>query len=86
MSRLAIIGLGKMGRAIEQLAPERGFEVVARIDPNGGDATSVQRSALNGAEVAVEFTVPGASPSNVKAAIDAGCPIVVGTTGWYEKL
>ena len=85
MPRLAIIGLGKMGRAIEQLAPERGFDVVARIDPNGGDAASVKRDALNGAEVAVEFTVPIASPANIRAAIEAGCPIVVGTTGWYEK-
>ena len=83
--RLAIIGLGKMGRAIEQLAPERGFEVVARIDPNGGEATSVKRAALNGADVAVEFTVPSASPANIRAALDAGCPIVVGTTGWYDK-
>jgi 4-hydroxy-tetrahydrodipicolinate reductase len=85
MPRLAIIGLGKMGRAIEQLAPERGFEVVARIDPDGGDATSVKRDALNGAHVAVEFTVPTASPANIRAAIDAGCPIVVGTTGWYDR-
>ena len=83
--RLAIIGLGKMGRAIDQLAPERGFEVVARIDPDGGEATSVKRDALNGADVAVEFTVPTASPANIRAAIDAGCPIVVGTTGWYDR-
>ena len=83
--RLAIIGLGKMGRAIDQLAPERGFDVVARIDPDGGDATSVKRDALNGADVAVEFTVPTASPANIRAAIDAGCPIVVGTTGWYDR-
>jgi len=85
MPRLAIIGLGKMGRAIEQLAAERGFDVVARIDPDGGDAPSVKRDALNGAEVAVEFTVPSASPSNVRAALEAGCPIVIGTTGWYDK-
>jgi 4-hydroxy-tetrahydrodipicolinate reductase len=82
--RLAIIGMGKMGHAIEQLAPERGFEVVARIDPRGGDAPAVSRETLNGAEVAVEFTVPAAAPINVRAALDAGCAVVVGTTGWYE--
>ena len=44
MPRLAIIGMGKMGRAIEQLAPERGFSVASRIDPNGGDAASVSKA------------------------------------------
>ena len=84
MPRLAIIGYGKMGRAIEQLAPERGFEVVSRIDPHGGDAASVSRDALSGAEVAVEFSTPASAAGNIGAAIAAGCPVVVGTTGWYE--
>jgi 4-hydroxy-tetrahydrodipicolinate reductase len=77
--------MGKMGRAIEQLAPERGFEVVARIDPRGGDSPSVSRGALQDADVAVEFTVPHAAPANIRAALDAGCPVVVGTTGWYAE-
>lgn len=85
MPRLAIIGLGKMGRAIEQLAPERGMEVVARIDPHGGDARTVSRTSLNGAEIAVEFSTPASAVDNIMAALDAGCPIVVGTTGWYER-
>ena len=85
MPRLAIIGMGKMGRAIEQLAPERGFEVVARIDPHAGGARSISRDTLNGAEVAVEFTVPDAAPGNIRAALDAGCAVVVGTTGWYAQ-
>ena len=84
MPRLAIIGYGKMGHAIEQLAPDRGFEVVARIDPHGGDANSVSSQALRGAEVAVEFTTPAAAPANVRAALEAGCAVVVGTTGWYD--
>src|SRR5687767_2131447 len=85
MPRLAIIGLGKMGRTIEQLAPDRGFDVVARIDPQGGEAESVRREALNRADVAVEFSVPAAAPVNIRATIECGCPIVVGTTGWYEQ-
>jgi 4-hydroxy-tetrahydrodipicolinate reductase len=85
MPRLAIIGLGKMGRTIEQLAAERGFEVVSRIDPHGGDAPTVDRASLRGADVAVEFSTPGAAVANVLAALDAGCPTVVGTTGWYER-
>ena len=85
MPRLAIIGYGKMGHAIEQLAPERGFEVVARIDPHGGDASRVENTTLNGAEVAVEFTTPAAAPANIRAALGAGCAVVVGTTGWYDS-
>lgn len=85
MPRLAIIGLGKMGRTIEQLAPERGFDVVSRIDPHGGDAPVVTRDSLKGAEVAVEFSTPRAAVANIRAAISAGCPVVVGTTGWYEQ-
>ena len=85
MPRLAIIGFGKMGHTIEQLAPERGFDVVARIDPVGGAAASVKREALNGAEVAVEFSTPASAPVNIRAAINCGCPIVVGTTGWYDE-
>lgn len=87
MPRLAIIGLGKMGRAIEQLAPERGWEVVARIDAADnphGDGITAER--LGGAEVAVDFTTPDAAVDNVHAAVSAGCPIVVGTTGWYAAL
>ncbi len=85
MPRLAIIGFGKMGHTIEQLAPERGFTVVARIDPLTGDAKQVTRDALADAEVAVEFSTPDTAPGNIKAAIEAGCPVVVGTTGWYAR-
>jgi 4-hydroxy-tetrahydrodipicolinate reductase len=85
MPRLAIIGLGKMGRAIEQLAPERGFTVASRIDPKGGDASSVSKATLANADVAVEFTIPSSAPTNISAALEAGCPVIVGTTGWYEQ-
>jgi 4-hydroxy-tetrahydrodipicolinate reductase len=79
---LAIIGLGKMGRAVEQLAPERGFAVVARL----GKGDVISDRALNGASVAIEFTEPRAAPANVRACLEAGCPVVVGTTGWYDQL
>lgn len=85
--KLAIIGYGKMGRAVDELAPERGWQVVARLDekenPHGDGITT---KSLNGADVAVDFTVPSAAVMNVHAAVAAGCPIVVGTTGWYEAL
>ena len=82
MKRLAIIGMGKMGRAVEALAPAHGFEAVARIDRAGGDAHEVTAETLNGAEVAVEFTSPESAPENIRVCAAARCPIVVGTTGW----
>ena len=83
--RLALIGMGKMGRALAQLAPERGFRVVAEIDASGA-TREVTRETLRDAQVAIEFTMPDAAAANVRACIAAGCPVVVGTTGWYEAL
>lgn len=80
--RLALIGLGKMGRAVEQLAAERNFDVVARISRT----EDVTRDALGGAAAAIEFTEPSAAPANVRACLRAGVPVVVGTTGWYAEL
>ncbi|MEO5813662.1 MAG: dihydrodipicolinate reductase C-terminal domain-containing protein [Gemmatimonadaceae bacterium] len=84
--KLALIGMGKMGHALSQLAPDRGFEVVAEIDPSRSAATTVTREALRDAQVAIEFTVPDAAPSNIRACLAAGCPVVVGTTGWYQQM
>ena len=79
---LALIGMGKMGCALKALAPERGFRVVAEID--AGEA--VTRETLRDAEVAIEFTQPDAAPANIRACMAAGCPVVVGTTGWSAEL
>ena len=79
---LALVGMGRMGRALAELAPDRGFEVVARVDHDG----EVSRASLGGAAVAIEFSVPAAAAANVIACAVAGCPVVVGTTGWYADL
>ncbi|MGE5731154.1 MAG: 4-hydroxy-tetrahydrodipicolinate reductase [Gemmatimonas sp.] len=83
--RLAIVGMGKMGQAIAELAPARGWDVVARLD-EAEMAAGITRASLGNADVAVEFTVPGAAPSNIRAIVATGCPVVVGTTGWYDAL
>jgi 4-hydroxy-tetrahydrodipicolinate reductase len=85
--RLAIVGAGKMGRAIAALAPERGFDVVATIggrDNPGGSGISA--ASLRDAQVVVEFTEPSAAPTNIETCIDLGVPVVCGTTGWYDQL
>ena len=79
---IALIGLGRMGRALADLAPDRGFQVGARL----GRGQPVTRHSLGGAAVAIEFTTPDAAVANVLACVAAGCPVVVGTTGWYAQL
>ena len=81
--RIALVGMGKMGRQLASLAPERGCEVVATFD---ADDHAPTRTSLAGAEVAIEFTQPDAAVGNVRTLVAAGCPVVVGTTGWYDQL
>lgn len=78
--KLAIIGYSKMGRLIEQLAPEYDFTIHPRIDVNDDC-----RQAAD-ADVAVEFTVPDAVAGNVEKLAAAGLRVVVGTTAWMAQL
>ena len=83
---LALVGMGKMGRALALLAPERGFRVVAELDAAQPGFAGITRESLRDAQVAIEFTTPDAAPANVRACAAAHCPVVVGTTGWYDQL
>ena len=81
--RLALIGLGKMGQTLRNLAPERGWTIAVEIGAEGnGQGMGITRELLRGADVAIEFTTPQSAPWNVRACARAGCPVVVGTTGW----
>jgi 4-hydroxy-tetrahydrodipicolinate reductase len=85
--RIAIIGNGKMGKAIAALAGERGHvihTVINRVENPGGRALTRER--LSGADVAVEFTRPDAAVGNLERLIELGIPTVTGTTGWTEEL
>jgi 4-hydroxy-tetrahydrodipicolinate reductase len=85
--RLAVVGLGRMGRAVEQLAPERGFDVVVCLDSRQNrDGGGITAESLAAADVVIEFTQPQAAVSNIHATLATGRPIVVGTTGWYAAL
>lgn len=81
---LAIVGPGKMGKLVERLAPDFGFDVVAHFSQ--ANIVTLSRAALNGAIVAIEFTVPAAAPENIRRLAALGVDTVCGTTGWYEKL
>jgi 4-hydroxy-tetrahydrodipicolinate reductase len=78
--KLALIGYGKMGRLIDQLAPEYGFQVVARVDIND------EKPGFGQCDVAIEFSAPHAAPDNLKRLAEARLPAVSGTTGWFEHL
>jgi 4-hydroxy-tetrahydrodipicolinate reductase len=78
--KLAIVGYGKMGRMMEQLAPEYGFTVHSHIDLND----DLKQAA--GADAAVEFTTPDAVASNVEALAALRVPVVIGTTGWLASM
>jgi len=84
---VAVIGDGKMGQAIRQLALDKGWKVTALLGEreNAGGAGITARS-LGNPQVAVEFTQPDAAVGNIIACLKAGVPIVVGTTGWYQSL
>ena len=79
--KLALLGYGKMGQMVEDAAGREGLEVVAILDPVSGS-----RGALSEADVWIDFTEPGAVIENIKAAVAAGASMVVGTTGWYDRL
>jgi 4-hydroxy-tetrahydrodipicolinate reductase len=73
--RLLLVGYGKMGRLVEQLAPEHGCEIAGRIDVGSGDWSDP-------ADVAVDFSTAEALRDNFRRYADRGLPVVIGTTGW----
>ena len=77
--RLAISGYGKMGKLIEQIAPEFGFTVTCVADENEC------RGDMQALDVAVDFSVPSAVPGNVKKFATLGVNMVIGTTGWLDR-
>jgi len=80
--KIALIGYGKMGKAIEGIAIERGHEIVLRIDAENTEALNNEN--LQQADVAIEFTNPDSAINNLTQCFDAGIPTVCGTTGWLE--
>jgi len=85
--KLAIVGYGKMGRLIEQLAPEFGFTVGPKLDEyNNAGFVAVTADNFRGVDVAVEFSTPETAVGNIERIASLGVNLVVGTTGWLDKL
>lgn len=82
--RIALIGYGKMGKAIEEIALQRGHEIVLTIDqPNLHEFTEENMAPV---DAAIEFTSPHSAFDNVKKCLAFGIPVVCGSTGWTEQL
>jgi 4-hydroxy-tetrahydrodipicolinate reductase len=82
--KIALLGYGKMGKIIEKIATDRKHEIVLKIDFDNLHELTAEN--LKQADVAIEFTTPSSVISNINVCFEAGVPIVVGTTGWYDKL
>jgi len=85
MPNLAIVGYGKMGRMIEQFAPEFGFSVALKRDPFLWPSP-LRAEDFRGIDVAIDFTVPDAVRQNVEAIASFGVNLVIGTTGWLDHI
>jgi 4-hydroxy-tetrahydrodipicolinate reductase len=84
---LAIVGYGKMGRLIEQLAPSYGFTVTLKLDEfNNTKYEGVTAENFHGVDVAVDFSIPAAVVENVERLTALGVNLVIGTTGWLEHM
>ncbi len=89
--RIALVGMGRMGEAVSELAAGRGHEIVARFDeyidryPSLPDASNIP-DALESADAVIDFTLPDAAPENIERYCRWGLPAVIGTTGWYDRL
>jgi len=81
---IALIGYGKMGKAIEEIALQRGHNIILKIDVDNQAELTMEN--LKKADVAIEFTTPGTAENNILKCFEAGVPVVSGTTGWVSKL
>jgi 4-hydroxy-tetrahydrodipicolinate reductase len=77
--KIALLGYGKMGKIIEQVALSRGHEIVLR------KASTDTYDGLEAADVAIDFSIPDAAVSNISACLHTNVPIVSGTTGWLAE-
>lgn len=86
--KLALIGYGQMGYTIEKIALARGHHIPVTVDPVNPDARYRELTAdiLMDCDVCIEFTLPEAVLNNIKHIAEAGKPMVIGTTGWYNQL
>ena len=83
---LLLLGKGKTGSLVAEMAQERGHEVRALGSADNANASALTRETLGGVDVVIDFTTLQAAPQNIAACVRAGANMVVGTTGWHDQL
>ncbi|HWR16566.1 MAG TPA: dihydrodipicolinate reductase C-terminal domain-containing protein [Terriglobales bacterium] len=83
---ILVLGRGKTGSLVEEIARERGHNVRAVDEFENVGGTAVRPEALSNIDVAIDFTAPSAVLGNIEACVRVGTRMVVGTTGWYEHM
>ena len=81
--RIALLGYGKMGKAIETIALERGHEIALKV------SSTSENVELQNCDVAIDFSLPSSAVTNISKCLETGVPVISGTTGWlddYEKI
>ncbi len=81
--KIALLGYGKMGKEIEQVALQRGHAIALKVDEH--NASSFSSASLKGCDAAIEFSTPNTVIENIYTCFEAKVPVIVGTTGWNDK-
>lgn len=81
--KIALLGYGKMGKVIEEIALNRNHEIVLKINSQNQDQLTIEN--LNQVDVAIDFSTPNSAKSNILLAINSNTPVISGTTGWLES-
>lgn len=88
--RIAIVGYGRMGHVVRELALREGNEVVSIIDPHAQDpevtAKVLDAQGIKGADAVIEFSVPEGIEDRIRCYVESGIPAVIATTGWYDRM
>jgi 4-hydroxy-tetrahydrodipicolinate reductase len=84
--KVIIVGYGRMGKEVEQILLSRNHTIAARIDPFGGDFPILTEDVAAKADMAIEFSLADAVTANSQIYANTGCSIIMGTTGWLDKI
>src|ERR1700722_9535610 len=84
--RVLVLGMGKTGKLVATVAAERGHSVHVLDAKENADASALTPPFVSGFDVVIDFTTPEATIQNMRACLATGAKMVIGTTGWYDKL
>ena len=82
--KIALLGYGKMGKAIEEIAKERGHQIALKTDSN--NSKFLNMSSFNNIDIAIDFSTPATAQQNIEVSLKSKTPIISGTTGWLNNI